>query len=195
MGLANLVQIADAEFGLAGKSVAELGCLDGHYTKELAAIAASVVALDVRNENLKASEEACQGLRNVTFMLCDVERDPIPRADVIFHSGVLYHLTSPIQHLSQICGIARHGIILDTHFTEHTYSVLVFGGKEYHCLPKGERTEMPRAGIRPVSYWMRLPDIIGIMKDHFTDVRTESIRNERNGLRCTILAKGPRHAS
>jgi len=54
---------------IANKSVADIGCGGGIYTKALAEMGASrVVGVDFSNEMLQGAAENCRNIRNVEFL-------------------------------------------------------------------------------------------------------------------------------
>lgn len=120
------------------------------------------------------------------WMLADVESDsfPWPPADVYFNVGIMYHLADPVAHLKKCIAASEEAILLDTHFTVNSR------GEPFHGLQvkvHGEK-EAPKSGLHGISRWMRLEDIVRILKDWFREVEVVNKRVERNGPRATILA-------
>lgn len=186
-----LVKSADSLLRLKGRSVVEFGCLEGAHTIALARLAAQVTAIDFRKDNLvkTAVRTALYGVFP-TLRKLDLEVSLPAPADVYFHSGVLYHLTDPVQHLRRISARCEE-LLLDTHYTKTPGTVYRAGdGQEYHAEGRPEHTEEIRAGARAFSHWLTLNTIRGILGDAFSDVAVLSDRIERNGPRCTIVAKG-----
>jgi tRNA (mo5U34)-methyltransferase len=110
-------------FGLADKSVLEVGCFEGIHTIGLCRTAARVTAIDARVENVVKTIVRCAlfGARPSVFVH-DVEQTaPPPQpldCDVAHHVGVLYHLRDPVGHLARLGPLVRLGMMVDTHYAE-----------------------------------------------------------------------------
>lgn len=103
----------------ADKTVLEMGCHEGYYTVELSRLCKAVTAVEVRPKNLLCALTrlwTC-GVENTRLILKDVREidGSFGKFDIIFHSGVLYHLENPVEHLYQIAPLAQ-AIVLDTHY-------------------------------------------------------------------------------
>jgi hypothetical protein len=101
---------------LGGLRVLEPGCLDGHLTVGLCAAGADVTACDIRPMCLIKTFARCLAFGfQPRLLLHDARRlSELGTFDVIFHSGLLYHLDNPIDHFREIASIAPV-ILLDTH--------------------------------------------------------------------------------
>ncbi|MDE2098823.1 MAG: class I SAM-dependent methyltransferase [Patescibacteria group bacterium] len=93
-----------SHFPLAGKYVCELGPYDGFLTASLIACGAIVEAFDPRPKALLRSMARCLAFGyTATFRLGTADSfAPDEKTDLIFHSGVLYHLASPCSHLRRL---------------------------------------------------------------------------------------------
>lgn len=187
----DLVKSADEYLHMKGRSVVEFGCLEGAHTIAIGRIAAKVTAIDFRKDNLvKTSIRAALYGVFPTVRQLDLEVSLPAPADVYFHSGVLYHLTDPVQHLRRI-SMRCESLLLDTHYTKAPSTIYRAGdGREYHAEGRPENTEEIRAGARAFSHWLTMNTIMGLLGDAFSDVAVLSDRIERNGPRVTIVAKG-----
>jgi ubiquinone/menaquinone biosynthesis C-methylase UbiE len=76
---------------LSGKTVLEIGCGSGKYTRQLAERCERYVALDRSAPLLAIARERCAGIEGVTFLQADAEAIPLPDAsvDVVFSSWAL----------------------------------------------------------------------------------------------------------
>ena len=95
----------DERFGLAGKTVLEIGCFEGLHTAALCERAGAVTAVDARIENVVKTIVRCAFMgHGPAVMLDDVDspESTLPQADVCHHVGVLYHLADPIAHLRRL---------------------------------------------------------------------------------------------
>lgn len=175
----NFVQVLNDRVPLKDLAVLELGCGDGVFTQQLAKVAKYVHASDARSEQVNKAVNRCNGITNILFSQLDVEEKPLPALsfDVVFHVGLLYHLSSPLIHLDNACGAARKAIFLDTHYTSNPVSTR-----------REEHPEWPREGVCKVSVWYPLAAICGMLQTHFGDISLLYDRLERNGPRATILA-------
>jgi len=185
------VEIARDKLGLSGKRVVEFGSLEGGHTLGLLACGAEVTAIEGRAENVEKTRVRCAlyGWK-VDVRRIDVERDPIPSGDLFFHSGVLYHLEDPVAHLAMIAPLAPE-LLLDTHHAKRVDRRYVsrFEAKEYEVLGYKEPTGAFKAGLRPLSRWLPLDTLTGLLRRFYGQV--EVVRNERsrNGPRATIVCK------
>jgi len=76
---------------LGRKTVLEIGCGTGKYTRHLAEQCARYVALDRSAPLLAIARERCAGLEAITFLQAEAEAIPLPDAsvDVVFSSWAL----------------------------------------------------------------------------------------------------------
>lgn len=121
----DLPRVAAREFGRGGKlrnfDVLELGPLEGAHSYQLEALGAkSVLAIEANPEayvKCLITKEILH-LRRVHFMLGDFVRyleESTRRYDLIFASGVLYHMSNPL-HLLALVAKKTDKLFLWTHF-------------------------------------------------------------------------------
>ncbi len=104
---------------LAGRRIADLGCLEGGYTVEFARAGMDALGVEVRQSNYENCAEVQRkiGLPNLRFVRDDVWNTPnYGTFDVIYCCGLLYHLDRPHEFLKMLGSIARTAVILNTHF-------------------------------------------------------------------------------
>jgi len=71
----------------------EVGCAEGHFTIQLAAVADNLIAADISEIALERTRERCAALDNVTYRRIDITTDPLPGdMDLIVCSEVLYYV-------------------------------------------------------------------------------------------------------
>lgn len=106
--------------GVAGRSVLELGPLEGGHTAMLERAGATVTAVEANSRSyLKCLiTKELLGLRRSTFLRGDfvayLERDR-PTYDVVLASGVLYHMLDPLR-LLDLMASASDTLVLWTHY-------------------------------------------------------------------------------
>lgn len=109
---------------LAGKTVVDLGCLEGAFTVEFARLGA---ALSVGIEPRKESFDRCEivrkltGFSNLRFIQADL-KDELPKwegeFDVVFMAGLLYHVSDPYSALRLVYRSCRELTMIDTHIAD-----------------------------------------------------------------------------
>lgn len=192
------VLLADREFRLSDKHVLEVGCFEGIHTIALCRVAQRVTALDARIENVVKTIVRCAlyGCRP-EVLLCDLENPSQPTlrdsCDILFHVGVLYHLSDPVRHILALGQLARRGVFLDTHFAEvgRADAAYEVGGRIYRYRPKAEGGRRdPFSGMGAQSKWLLADDISQLLiRAGFPSVRLVETRMERNGPRGQWIAK------
>jgi SAM-dependent methyltransferase len=105
---------------LEGKTIVDLGCLEGGFSVAFARLGAlRVVGIEARQLAFQRCEIARKllSLKNLEFVHGDVKTE-IPklcRFDVVFASGILYHVSDPYSLLELIYRTCREVALLDTH--------------------------------------------------------------------------------
>lgn len=129
---------------LAGRSVVDLGCLEGGFTLAFAAAGATrSVGIEAREVSVQRCELARDllGLGQAEFVRGDIKDvldggDPY---DVVFAAGILYHVADPAAFLRTMRAACSHVALIDTHVARedvvsHGCSELVereSGGRTY----------------------------------------------------------------
>lgn len=150
------------------RRVLELGCLEGGHTFPLAAAAREVVAIDVQAGNLEKCRwlTAVLGTRNIRWVEADLETDALDslgRFDVIYCSGLLYHLQEPWSLLRRAAPLTR-AIFVWTHTAPPDRPLCERGG--YLGVEIGEpRYDHPLKGMRPTSFWPSQPELVRMLRD------------------------------
>jgi hypothetical protein len=102
--------------------LADLGCLEGGYAVEFARMGLQVLGIEVRESNLAACNhvKARTDLPNLRFVRDDVLNIAEHGVfDVVFCSGLLYHLDRPKSFLETLAAVTTKLVILQTHFSTH----------------------------------------------------------------------------
>ena len=105
---------------LKGKTVLEFGCFEGSHTLSLLEYTDKVTAVDVRPLNvLKTLTKLALFNKNAEVFTFDAETcdTSIGQYDIIFHCGVYYHLTNPVEHMYFLDKICGKFLFLDTHIS------------------------------------------------------------------------------
>ncbi len=113
--------VLDESGGLAGKRVLDVGCLEGGFSVEFARRGASeVLGVEARRVSVRRCDlvRELTGLNNLRFLCGDVlhelsrAQDPF---DIVFATGILYHLPHPDTVLRLIRERCRGFMLLCTH--------------------------------------------------------------------------------
>jgi SAM-dependent methyltransferase len=102
-----------------GKTIVDLGCLEGGYTVEFARAGFEATGIEVRAQNVERCDFVASQLRlpNLHFARDDVRNlGNYPPFDAIFCSGLLYHLDRPATYLRLLAQQAKRLLILQTHY-------------------------------------------------------------------------------
>ena len=129
---------------LRGKTIVDLGCLEGAFATEFARLGALSIGIEARKISIERCELVRQltGLTNVRFIHADVKEE-LPRwekqIDVVFLAGLLYHVNDPYSLLKTVYHTAKNAIVIDTHIahpdtSSHNCSEVItrtYDGREY----------------------------------------------------------------
>jgi len=178
---------------LEGLSVLELGPLEAAHTCELERLgAARIVAIEANSEAyLKCliMKEVFQ-LKRATFMLGDFSpylAETSDRFDLIFCSGVLYHMEHPLRLIRDIARVGERCFVW-THYYDEAHpkcshrlaSAATLDGfsAPYFVAPYHDRA-LPRfwGGNKASSSWMTRGDIVAAFR-HFGFDRVETFGDE-----------------
>jgi SAM-dependent methyltransferase len=105
-------------YGPVGRSVVDLGCLEGGYTLEFARMGMRSLGVEIRQSNFENCRlvKAAFPIAGLEFRHDDVWNiGGLGEFDVAFCCGLLYHLDRPVEFLRLLGGVARHAVILNTH--------------------------------------------------------------------------------
>lgn len=129
---------------MSGKSVVDLGCLEGGFTLAFAAYGASQsLGIEAREISVQRCELArtMLGLDNAEFVIADIKDELLVRGtfDVVFAAGILYHVADPAALLESMRRACSGFVLIDTHIAHpdeasHGCSDVVtndFGGRSY----------------------------------------------------------------
>ncbi|HEY0612667.1 MAG TPA: class I SAM-dependent methyltransferase [Chitinophaga sp.] len=98
--------------------VADLGCLEGGYTVQFARMGFQSVGIEAREENIQKCNyvKANLNLPNLEFIQDDARNlSAYGKFDIVFCSGLLYHLHDPVRFLQQLSDNTSGLLILNTH--------------------------------------------------------------------------------
>lgn len=112
---------------LEGRTLVDLGCLEGGFTLAFAALGAErAVGIEARDVSVRRCELARDllGLANAEFVLGDIKDELASREpfDVVFATGILYHVSDPADVLASMrAACADDGVaLIDTHVAHPT---------------------------------------------------------------------------
>lgn len=161
-----------------GKSVLELGCLEGGNTIILSKLgASSITAIEGRVESyIKCCViKNLVGLENAHFFLDDVRNISVQkygRFDISLVAGILYHLNDPhilMKKLSEVTDT----LVISTHYADATSpsrkaeirSVSTdFGTYRGKIFREGSLSD-PNSGLQSESFWPFEEDLVRMCKD------------------------------
>lgn len=105
--------------GFKGKSIVDLGCLEGGFATEFARAGLVSTGLDVRQSNIDACRfvQSRVNLPNLDFV-CDDAWNVAAHGpfDAVFCASLLYHIDDPEGLLKKMSKACRKVIFIDTHF-------------------------------------------------------------------------------
>jgi tRNA (mo5U34)-methyltransferase len=201
-----LVEALARRLPLAGATVLELGCFEGHHSVSLAAHCKEVWAIDGRIENVvKTIVRAWMaGTERVRVELLDLERGRLREQltalgrseafDLVHHRGVLYHLSNPIDNLEQCSEVCRGSLYLHTQVARDDQADMLveWRGRQFSAWRYREpKTDFaPFAGLTSHAQWLTqssLLEVIALLG--FPQVEVIAALDERNGRRVELLAK------
>jgi SAM-dependent methyltransferase len=135
---ASTVRLIDRLFpnGSEGVTLVDLGCLEGGFSIEFARRGFDVLGIEVRPSNAAAcrARAATLDLPNLRFAEDDAWNLPkYGTFDVVFCSGLLYHLDRPRAFLEMIGRQTKHMLLLNTHVAPYDpIDVFDLGDLEVH---------------------------------------------------------------
>jgi hypothetical protein len=110
---------------LPGKSIADLGCLEGGYTVEFSRMGMKATGIEVRQSNFEncLSVQKELNLPHLAFTKDDVwNLQRYGQFDAMFCCGLLYHLDQPAKFIKLMAEHTRDVIMINTHYADETES-------------------------------------------------------------------------
>jgi SAM-dependent methyltransferase len=182
---------------LTGKTTADLGCNEGGFAVEFARLGAKEsVGIEVRDVSVRRCGlvRKMTGLENLKFIRGDIMEELArwpDSFDVVFASGILYHVADPHKLLGDIFRACREAVLIDTHVAyreapSHNCSEEIvsrtFGGKSYQgrVYPEFDASmsdatregQLWAAWSNDTSFWLLEDELLSLMRDvGFRDVR------------------------
>jgi SAM-dependent methyltransferase len=103
--------------GWRGRSLVDLGCLEGGFATEFARLGLQATGLDVRDSNIANAEHirARVDLPNLRFV-CDDAWNVAAHGpfDIVFCVGLHYHISEPHRFMVEMARACRRAMFLDT---------------------------------------------------------------------------------
>lgn len=181
---------------LVGKTIIDLGCLEGGFSVAFARCGAKhVVGVEARSLSVERCEltRRLLGLENLEFVhgdaLSELEGNP-QGFDLIFMSGLLYHLANPALLLEAARRGSRGAVLIDTHVAGRegpshgcsadtvtlTHRGRTYQGRAFAEFPADESREMRESLLwaswgDATSFWPFREDLERLLADSgFTEV-------------------------
>jgi SAM-dependent methyltransferase len=144
--------------------VLELGCLEAGQTVELARRGYKVTAIEGRDENVRRARWICRLFEtDAVILAADLETVPLRefgRFDVVFCSGLLYHLPRPWELVEQLPAVAAN-VFLSTHYAEKQHATANgIAGRWYSELGR----EDPLSGLSERSFWPTKAALLDLLR-------------------------------
>jgi SAM-dependent methyltransferase len=165
------------------RTVLELGSLEGGHSFELARRPGveRVVAIEGREDNVARADfvRNVLGLDSVRFIVANLEIYPLlplGRFDVVFCSGLLYHLPKPWLLLREIAQVTDH-LFIWTHVASENGTTWRQRARRLLLRPAGYTYQEfglqdPLSGMSATSYWPTLGGLKRMLsRTGFTDQR------------------------
>jgi SAM-dependent methyltransferase len=167
------VKYALSEFPDA-RSILELGSLEGGQSFQLARMPGTkLLAIEGRADSLHRAQwvQKILGVDNINFVQGNLENDELKQygpVDLVFCSGLLYHLPRPWALIEQIGSITRN-LFLSTHYVDDanaTENVNGYKGRFY-----SEQTD-PLSGMSSQSFLLTLESLQQALRNNgFAEVK------------------------
>ena len=173
--------------------VIEPGPFSGRNTIRLARLFQNVTAYEPRRVNVRTCRQLAGdiGTTNVAIMSGAFNPATSVHAELIFHSGVLYHLADPVEHLMQLPRVAPR-LYLNTHVDRPNQpasrKTTTAGGSGWTFT---EHINRPRAGLQPQSIWLEYQTLITTLVAAGYDRESISLLSdvqESSGRRIALMA-------
>jgi SAM-dependent methyltransferase len=184
-----------------GTTVIDIGCLEGGYAVEFARAGFEVTGLEARRVNVERCEfaAAALGLANLRFV-CDDARNlgAYEPFDIVFCSGLLYHLDNPASYLRLLANRTKRMLILQTHYAmadrvpaEFALSELTehegYLGRWYREFPDEVSTEEVESSNwssygNPRSFWLERRHLLQALRDAGFEAVYEQLDFVRNNV-------------
>ena len=139
--------------GVVGKRVLDVACSSGWHSRGLARLGASVTAIDIDKSQIDQaimaqsySEDARE--RSVLFKHCDLFDYASDPADLIFCSGLFYHLRDLVGGAKKIFDLSKSGAVIHSHIApgDGDRMELADANKFIYCF-QGEFSFVPTASM------------------------------------------------
>ena len=128
---------------LDGRSIVDLGCLEGGFTLAFAERGAELaLGIEAREISVRRCELARDllGLSSAEFVQADIKDELTTREsfDVVFAAGILYHVADPAQFLVTMRDACSGVALIDTHVARDDEAT--HGCSEVVTRPSGDRS-------------------------------------------------------
>lgn len=162
--------------------VLDLGSLEGIYALEFALHGAQVVGIEGRESNNAHARFAAEALEvsNVEFITDDVRnlcQDKYGRFDVVFCSGLFYHLpgVDACRFISSIAQVCKRLLIIDTHVGLRSDVSISWEGHSYQGFVYKEHSPNDTLDVKAsrkwasldneTSFWFTKPSLLNLLRD------------------------------
>jgi SAM-dependent methyltransferase len=171
--------------GVQGKTIIDVGCLEGGFATEFARMGMTATGVEVRQSNYENCLFVQSGvnLPNLRFIQGDAnDIDQFGQFDVFFVSGLLYHLDRPRKFLEVVARNCGKALILWTHIAHserndasQTYTLSDLTENEgLHGRWYSEHGDIPQSELDQLkwaswdnkkSFWIQKEYLLQLLKD------------------------------
>jgi SAM-dependent methyltransferase len=179
--------------GLQGRSIVDIGCLEGGFTTEFARLGLVATGIEVRESNYRncLRVKAATSLPNLEFIKDDATNiGKYGPFDAVFVCGLLYHLDKPKQFLVDAARVCRRVMFIETHIahaeptpaieTHNLSDIMVNEGlqgrwyPEYDDVTQEQLDRMKWASwANNKSFWVQKEYLLQLLKDLGFDIVLE----------------------
>lgn len=151
----------------------DIGCQHGTYSFDFARMGFNVTGLEVRdcNYNVCIKNMSKHAGNNISFIKDDCWNiQKYGTFDIIFCSGLLYHLDRPIEYLKILSDVCDKLLILNTHFVlkdkvgKHYTGDIVINEGVYGRWFEEVTSNSQAAWSNDKSFWVVKEDLIGSLR-------------------------------
>lgn len=141
---ARMAHLDSLQLPLSGKSVLDVGCGVGHFSRFYKDRNCSVCSVDGREENI--DELGCL-YPDIEGFVADVQRDALSqfgRFDIVHCYGLLYHLENPVGAMRNIESVCNGFALIETIVCDSAQSLMLLADE-----PKSANQALEGIGCRP----------------------------------------------
>lgn len=188
---------------LKGRVVLDVGCLEGADSVSMVHFGAKTIGIDFQTTNLIGAivrSWAYGTLESTRFEQCDIDRREllqvlrnldVKSVDLIYASGVLYHLADPFAFLREAAEVSE-SIFISTQIASAGSNLrkVNFQNLDVEVTTYREPVRAPFTGSGRESIWLTRNSLLSVLEEvGFPNITVLREEEERNGPRIDLLAR------